>query len=469
MSTSHAGTAGMHSLIWAAGLHGEGQIIGIIDNGPPDIDHCFFLDAADNTPRPDHRKVISLRNAVDQDSGDHATFVAGCAAGDQVDASGAIAARGGAWAAKLVLGNRKDMTVFVNPSTSATATSTMLGELSAAARAGAMIHSNSWHAKPQGSRRPAIYDLIAAETDTFTWLNEDHLVLGAAGNSPEEQGPPGAAKNAICVAAASGNASDARLGDGAPGPTADGRRKPDLMAAGCGIHSSINRTPCFVGPKQDCASSYATPLAAAAAALVRQYFIEGWYPAGVRVADSGFAPSGALLKAVLLNSTISTSGVPGYPTDTAGWGLVQLQRSLRFEDGSRRLRVWDVRNARGLQHGEARTYVIKVEDSAEPLKVTLVWTEPPGTPGTMINPVANNLDLAVVSPSGVRLLGNAFANGVSVPGGLPDVRNNVEMVQVTTPTVGDWTITVSATAMNVGNPGQGFALAASGGFVKLRR
>ena len=50
-------------------------------------------------------------------------------------------------------------------------------------------------------------------------------------------------------------------------------------------------------------NSFATPHVAAAAALVRQYFTEGWYPNGKREAKNGFTPSGALLKATLLNAT----------------------------------------------------------------------------------------------------------------------------------------------------------------------
>jgi hypothetical protein len=44
----------------------------------------------------------------------------------------------------------------------------------------------------------------------------------------------------------------------------------------------------------------ATPVVAGAAALARQYFAGGWYPAGAPQAASAFAPSAPLLKAVLL-------------------------------------------------------------------------------------------------------------------------------------------------------------------------
>jgi hypothetical protein len=46
----------------------------------------------------------------------------------------------------------------------------------------------------------------------------------------------------------------------------------------------------------------AAPVCAGAAALVRQYFMNGYYARGMRNASAGFAPSGALIKAMLINS-----------------------------------------------------------------------------------------------------------------------------------------------------------------------
>lgn len=52
----------------------------------------------------------------------------------------------------------------------------------------------------------------------------------------------------------------------------------------------------------DRGTSMATPVVAGAAALARQYFAGGWYPAGAPQAASAFAPSAPLLKAVLLGA-----------------------------------------------------------------------------------------------------------------------------------------------------------------------
>lgn len=450
-TTIQSGTAGI-SPIWNVGLRGEGQIIGVMDNGPLDINHCFFVDNANNAPRPAHRKVVGLRNANGDASGGHATFVAGCAAGDDVNNAGAAARRGGAFNAKLHVANNQDL-----------GGATLLAELNAAATAGARIHSNSWHASPQGAGNPATYDQFSADVDSFTFNNEDNVVLGSSGNNGEEQGPPGTAKNAICVSAAQADPNEMTIGDGNAGPTADGRRKPDIVTVGCSIQSATNGTPCSTGPRSACATSYATPHAAAAAALIRQYFTEGWYPSGEQRDGNRRTPTGALIKAVLVNSCVDMTGPPGYPSTTEGWGLVQLNRALFFEGGARRLKVFDVRHADGLATGGEATHRVDVEADTEELRVVLAYYDAPGTAGA-VAPTVNNLNLEVTTPDGSdTFLGNRLVNGFSATGGAVDPMNTVEVVRVQTPDTGRWTVTVRAPTVTTGNPtGQGYAVAVTG-------
>ena len=63
--------------IWDQGLHGEGQIIGLIDS-LPFLGHQMFFD--DVPVGPDHRKFVAWRNPGSTHS--HGTFVAGVLAGD---------------------------------------------------------------------------------------------------------------------------------------------------------------------------------------------------------------------------------------------------------------------------------------------------------------------------------------------------------------------------------------------------
>ena len=69
--------------------------------------------------------------------------------------------------------------------------------------------------------------------------------------------------------------------------------------------------------------------------------------------------------------------------------------------------------------------------------------------------------LRVTSPDSTDYLGNDFTNGVSTPNGTTaDNVNNVEMVVVNNPVTGKWQLEVLG-VINVGNPGQGYALVAT--------
>jgi len=86
-------------------------------------------------------------------------------------------------------------------------------------------------------------------------------------------------------------------------------------------------------------TSMATPLIAGSAALVRQYFLSGSYPGSSSAAANQYAPSGALVKAVLLGGA---AGLDGFESDTGlplapppsfrqGFGRIDLARSLPLQ------------------------------------------------------------------------------------------------------------------------------------------
>jgi hypothetical protein len=335
-----------------------------------------------------------------------------------------------AWAARLSYGNSDDVE-----------RSGILAELAAAAAEGARVHTNSWHDEPDPQ-----YDQLSADLDAFTWSHEEHVVIGSAGNRGELMGPPGTAKNVLSVAAARGPAP-APFGDGAAGPANDGRPKPDLMAPGCSIRSAVAGTPAGVGldrevfgsPAPICASSWAAPAVAGLAALVREYYATGRHPSGV-----AFEPSGALVRATLLAGCLPDGPDEPYPSRTAGWGGVRAADTLVAGP----LLVRDVRHADGLATGESVTFTVRA-GAASPLTVTLVWTDPPGPAGGAA-PLVNPLELTVTAPGG-----GAAREGAGRP-------YPVQRVVVADPDPGAWTITVSAPAVHVGEPGQGYAVVVTG-------
>ena len=436
--------------VWDHQLHGQGQIIGLIDE-PIDMNSCFFRDEADNTPGPGHRKVIAYRSSSGIGAAEHGTHVAGTLAGDPLPEGGTGDGGGMAPAARISFGSLWDI------SGSGSEPSNLYQALSDAHADGARIHSNSW-----GDDGTNAYTTWSRDIDMFSYDFEDSLVVQAGTNLSSGRSPENA-KNGLTVSASKRGTQANYRCLGTIGPTIDGRRKPEVLAPGCTIISARALYACSTFALDG--TSMATPAVAGVGALVRQYYEEGWYPTGAKMAADSRQPSGALVKATLLNSTVDMTGEPGYPTDKEGWGRPLIENALYFEGDTRRLSVIaDVWNADGLVTGQVKTFVNEVNGGDAQLKITLVWTEPPAE-ALAAEATINDLDLKVVSPSGVTYLGNVIDTdtGFSVTGGFPDPRNNVEMVIVPQAEAGSWTASVTAAAVNQGT--QGFALVASGDIV----
>ena len=85
-------------------------------------------------------------------------------------------------------------------------------------------------------------------------------------------------------------------------------------------------------------TSFSAPILAGYAAIVRQYFMDGWYPSGFLHPNDGFTPSGALMKAILVHggqplqyiSDGATSTKTSWGDDHQGYGRTQLDTVLSF-------------------------------------------------------------------------------------------------------------------------------------------
>jgi hypothetical protein len=124
-----------------------------------------------------------------------------------------------------------------------------------------------------------------------------------------------------------------------------------------------------------------------------------------------------------------------------------LDDALHFEGDTRKMRIVDASLANGLQEGESRTIRVNARPGT-PLKVVLVWTDPPGTVRNSIADttpqLVNDLDLRM----------NAIATN--------DRINNVEVISVNEPS-GVYEITVTAHDLRFG-PRQSYALVVTGDF-----
>jgi hypothetical protein len=429
--------------VWNHGIRGEGQIAGLLD-GPFRLAHCDFVDPLVSAPGPTHRKVVAYRATSGNDA--HGTHVAGILVGDQAPFGIADTYDGIAFAARVSFGDNDP--VYYNPSTTYAA-------FAAAHADGARVHSNSW-----GDDGATDYILRCREIDRFMWENEDDLILFAVTNLSDLRAPENA-KNLLAVGASRDAPYQGEHCTGGAGPTIDGRRRPEVFAPGCATLSA-NADISTCGVASMTGTSMACPVVAGAGLLVRQYFTEGFYPTGAAVPTNARTPSGALMKAILINGSVDMTGIAGYPSDQEGWGRLLLDNALYFPGDASTLYVEDVRNVGGLSTGQYRVFGFQVAGSSVPLRVTLVWTDYPATVGA--NPAAvNDLDLVVTGPGGVMYRGNVFSGGQSIPGGFPDPRNNTEQVHRLSPTPGNYTVAVRGTAVNQST--QGFALVVTGDIV----
>ena len=369
------------------------------------------------------------------------------------------------------------------------------------------ISTNSW-GSTTGS---GLYNIDSRNSDRFLFDNPDMVILFAAGNdgvdndsngvvNPNSIKSPGTAKNVITVGASEnfrltggynpGGDCDA-WGDCWPsdypappiqgdllsnningmaafsgrGPINDGRLKPDVVAPGSNIVSTRYEGSETAWGVYDAdyiymgGTSMATPLVAGATAVLREFYQTQW---------SVPSPSGALLKATLINGAFdmspgqygagATQDVLRRPDINQGWGRVDLRNSAMYE-GPRGL--WFHEATPGLATAGTYTATIEVLDGSVPLRASLVWSDKEGTE-VSFGALVNDLDLVVEAPNGDLYYGNDALDGLA-DGDLDRV-NPLEGVDITAPALGDWTFTV--TGFNVPQGPQPFALVVSGGIPK---
>ncbi len=383
--------------------------------------------------------------------------------------------------------------------------------------AGARLHTNSWGAPVAG-----VYNARSRQVDQFMWNNRDMLVLFSAGNSGNDFdgdgvidvdsiGAPGTAKNCLTVGASendrpngstpapggdlnwnqwrnpngtlrfpnlgpAGHVSDDVEGMAAfssRGPTDDGRIKPDVVAPGTNVLSTRSSAAGANPLWGDLAAtdplsglynwsggtSMSTPLVAGAAALIRQHLVQqrGHVQDGVK-------PSGALVKAFLVNGAVPMGGqfmgeIGAVPNNVCGFGRVNLTEAL--VPGALEQALFADEPDYAVETGEIRSFEVQVVSAADPLKATLVWTDAPSPAN--VGTLQNTLYLQVVQPDGTVIDGDVTP--------FPTATNNVQQVLINAPAPGTYTIRVRGVAVGQqapgaapgANPRQDFALVVSNG------
>lgn len=425
-----------------------------------DTDNCYFWDSSpgelkDGTVQSTRRKVVQYQPHSDAGAEyhDHGTHVVGTVLGKRssngVDTDDVGMVDGVARDAKVAffdIGAGSSCCFVPGPST-------LFGP---GRNAGANIHSASW-----GSSYSS-YGSFNANIDSYTHQDEDFVMFVAAGNAGSNNnmnsvGNPAAAKNVIAVGAGesfgpdlsgSMKGKDYLAYFSSRGPTADGRIKPDIVAPGHAILSAgalptatgecdptsrpqRGQSTSNLGVEFMSGTSMACPGAAGAGAIVRQYFTEGWFPTGAKVATNEMSPSGTLIKAVLLNGAQSMIGVNNFGTvepvsaydNNIGFGIINLVQSLPLQ-GDNNLGGF-VADKTPISQSENHEYEFFINMSegqctSDTVSATLVWADPPGQSGCT-RCLINDLDLEIVMNNDPSI----YPNGRSSK----DDTNNAERIQ----------------------------------------
>lgn len=444
------GAPGVRSKSWTRGgtLYGSGQVLAICDSGlDTGLTTTMNQDFGDGSGGSRVLNNVVFSGSSLQDVSGHGTHVAGIAVGNGANSGADPASEDfpdGCFAGVAPKASLYFQTVGSSSGSSSLPglPSDLTNLFQPAYDAGARVHSNSW-----GTAAVGEYDSECVTVDRFMWNNKNFLILYAGGNRGvdiDQDGvvdgyrldTPGSAKNCLTVGAseslrASGGyaastwgsfsslhlvspvaddlTSDEPYGLGpfsSHGPTVDGRFKPEIVAPGTNILSV--RSSAQTGNGWGAYNSYyyysggtsmATPMAAGASALMREYLMEE-----ESIAD----PSAALVKTCLVHG--ATDLAPGQygdgaakelgtaPDSAQGWGRVDLPGAMNV-DSNLSVEYHDVTASPATDTSYSASYAFSVADDGAPFRATLGWTDYPGS--TVANGgLVNDLDLRVQTPSG---------------------------------------------------------------------
>ncbi|HEY0322612.1 MAG TPA: S8 family serine peptidase [Pyrinomonadaceae bacterium] len=466
---------GYKTTLTKLGLSGQGVVVGICDTGVdtnvnstlhPDLlgRLAFFVDVTGGITTTD---VTG-----------HGTQVAGIAVGDAAsgaqDSEGFLLGQG--IAPKALFGVVNPVDAKGGPGTDPIAVFTrhMVGN-------GAHVMNNSWAQNGSGgyTSNAALLDSLVRDPNHDNHVDPDRtylvMVFSAGNQGAAGLTPPKEAKNPITV----GNSISARPGNGAlsdirgiasnssRGPAKDGRLLPTIVAPGTFIVSARTRAnfspllPDLQRPlapyidaehnlHEDHAILNGTSAAAPHVSGLCALLIEWW-----RKRTGGKNPSPAMVKALLVNGAEDLVGGPdgfggqlrNIPNNNQGWGRVSLENIvLDFPDSDRGPKLLFDQESPLTTAGQEQLFRIRPDDASRPLRITLVWTDAPGTANSK-PALRNDLDLEVTElETGNIFKGNVFANGFSVTGGQFDQLNNIECVYIQSP-VGTYEVRIIAAAI----------------------
>jgi Subtilase family len=239
------------------------------------------------------------------------------------------------------------------------------------------------------------------------------------------------------------------------GSTADGRIKPDLVADGVNVYST------FAGSNTayalDSGTSMSAPAVTGTLGLLSSFYKQ-LYPTNAPLLLSS-APLASTLRGLVIHTADQLGNTIG-PSYTYGWGLLDaVAAASLITNNYASDSLAFVKEVR-LNSGDYVQFPV-VLTNGKPFKVTITWTDPPGTPtARALNPtnhmLVNDLDLRFVNPSGVTnfpwvLNRNTPTNAATTGDNTVD---NVEQISIPNPTNGTYLVQVTHKGNLVNDLGQ---------------
>ena len=381
--------------------------------------------------RPTHVELVGRVTQVDNPSAlsDHSTHVAGT----MIAAGVNPVAKGMAFAAQQLLAY--DFNNDVAEMMAAAANGLLVSNHSYATIAGWYLNdsNNEWqfYGNPGDTVdiRFGQYDSETQVWDSIAYNAPQYLIFKAAGNNRSGSNGPavgqtyyrmdasgnfynagarpanissnngfdiiatyGCAKNIVTVGAVNPipggytKSSDVVLTDFSSwGPTADGRIKPDVVADGLNVLSSIstadNAYDIYSG------TSMATPASAGSGFLLQEYFYKKY----------GRFMRSATLKGLLIHTASEAGPAPG-PDYQYGWGLLNIQQAAAVITADS---AGQFINENNLVNGSHDSDSLNIVASGKiPVVATICWTDPPAVPSgetgvDTTHKLVNDLDLTI--------------------------------------------------------------------------
>jgi hypothetical protein len=337
--------------------------------------------------------------------------------------------------------------------------------------------------------RFGLYDQDTQIWDSIAYNAPYYLIAKAAGNNPGDTGPDaggtywrmnaqgtfynagprpkgisnnfgyetiatyGNAKNILCIGAVNPipggytKPSDVvQAGFTSLGPTGDGRIKPDLVADGVNVLSSIstadNAYDIYSG------TSMATPASAGSSFLLQQYYSN---------LHGGVFLRSATLKGLLIHTADEAGSAPG-PDYVFGWGLINSEKAasvITSDNTDQSQQIHESSLTNGTKDSE--TFTITASGKT-PVVATISWTDPPAVPVNIPSNESNFQDVGVklIDDLDLRVkdntTGTVYMPWVLNPSNRPaaatkgdNIRDNVEKVELSDSLIPGRTYTITVT------------------------